>query len=136
MIRAPERGSYDRPVTSDEAQTATRFLGALELAAKTGDWDGVYPLLAQDIEWVTPKRTLNGIDEVRTDLTWASPPERLDMEFEVGNVEDLGGGRMAVQVRQIYRMKGSGEFAYHRVRRIDLVVTDERVRRYEMRIVG
>ena len=122
-------------MTSND-EIATRFLGALEIAAKTGDWDAVYPLLAQDIEWVMPKRTLNGIDAVRTDLTWASPPVHLDMEFEVGHLEDLGGGRMAVEVRQVYRMKGSGDFAYHRMRRIELVVTDEQVRRYEMRIVG
>jgi hypothetical protein len=123
-------------VTSEEAQTATRFLERLEAAAKTGDWDGVYPLLAQDIEWVMPKRTLNGIDEVRTDLTWASPPERLDMEFEVSDLEDLGGGRMSVEVRQVYLMKDTGEFAYHRMRRIELLVSGEHVRRYEMRIVG
>jgi len=123
-------------VTSEEAQTATRFLERLEVAAKTGDWDGVYPLLAQDIEWVMPKRTLNGIDEVRTDLTWASPPERLDMEFEVSDLEDLGGGRMSVEVRQVYLMKDTGEFAYHRMRRIELLVSGEHVRRYEMRIVG
>ena len=136
MIRAAERGSYDRPVTSDEAQTATRFLGALEIAAKTGDWDGVYPLLAPDIEWVMPKRTLNGVDEIRDDLTWASPPERLDIEFEVSDLEDLGGGRMAVEVRQVYRMKDTGDFAYHRIRRIELIVSGDQVCRYEMRIVG
>ena len=115
---------------------ALRFLGALEVAARTGDWDGVYPLLAQDVEWVMPKRTLNGLDEVRSNLTWASPPENFDIGFEVGDLEDLDGDRVAVDVRQVYRMKATGEFAYHRVRRIELAVSDELVRRYEMRIVG
>jgi hypothetical protein len=123
-------------VTSEEAQTATRFLERLEAAVKTGDWEGVYPLLAQDIEWVMPKRTLNGVDEIRDDLTWASPPERLDIEFEVSDLEDLGGGRMAVEVRQVYRMKDTGDFAYHRIRRIELIVSGDQVCRYEMRIVG
>ena len=121
--------------TSNE-QIAQRFLAALEAAAKTGDWDGVYPLLAADVEWVTPKRTLTGIEAVRTDLTWAAPPEHLDFEFDVGELEDLGGDRVAVQVLQTYRMKSTGDFAYERTRRIELTVAGELVRRYEMRVVG
>src|SRR5262245_60157735 len=113
-----------------------RFLRALEIAAKTGDWDAVYPLLAQDVVWVTPKRTLTGIEEVRNDLTWASPPEHLDIQFDLGDLEDLGGGIIAAEVREVYRMKETGAFAYHRNRRIQLALSDEKVRRYEMRIVG
>jgi hypothetical protein len=123
-------------MTPADEQTARRFLAALEVAATTGDWDAVYPLLAPDVEWVTQKRTLSGIDEVKSDLTWASPPENLELAFEVGELEDLGGGRMAVEVRQVYRMKGTGDFAYHRIRRIELTVRDRQVQRYEMRIVG
>jgi hypothetical protein len=123
-------------VTSANTETAQRFFGALETAAKSGDWDAVYPLLAPEVEWVTPKRTLNGIEEVRNDLTWASPPENLDVEFDVGDLEDLGGDRLAVEVQEVYRMKGTGDFAYHRTRRIEVAVSDERVHRYEMRIVG
>jgi hypothetical protein len=130
-----KRGRIAR-VTSAHAQVATRFLSALEVAAKTGDWDGVYPLLTPDVEWVMPKRTLSGIEEVRNDLTWASPPEHMDIEFDVGELEDLGGDRVAVEVQQVYRMKGTGDFAYHRMLRIELDVGDEQVRRYEMRVVG
>jgi hypothetical protein len=122
-------------VTAANEQIARRFLSALELAAKSGDWDGVYPLLASDVVWVTPQRSLTGIDQVRDDLTWASPPENLEIEFDVGDLEDLGE-HMAVEVSEVYRMKATGEFAYRRMRRIELVVSDEKVRRYEMRIVG
>jgi hypothetical protein len=123
-------------MTSGNAPIAKEFFSALEVAAKTGRWDAVYPLLAPDVAWVTPKRTLTGIEQVRNDLTWASPPENLDIQFDLGELDDLGGGRIAVEVREVYRMKPKGEFAYHRTRRIELLVSDEKVRRYEMRIVG
>lgn len=123
-------------VTSANAPVALRFLSALEIAAKTGDWDDVYPLLAPDVEWIMPKRTLNGLDEVRNNLTWAAPPENFDIGFEVGDLEDIDGDRVAVDVRQVYRMKATGEFAYHRMRRIELALSGDLVHRYEMRIVG
>ena len=121
---------------SADAEIARRFLSALEVAAKTGEWDPVYALLAEDVEWVMPKRTLTGIDQVRDDLTWASPPEHLDIQFDLGDLEDLGGGHVAVEVREVYRMKDTGAFAYHRTRLIELAVSREKVRRYEMRIIG
>jgi ketosteroid isomerase-like protein len=119
-----------------ELELAARFRLALEEAAKTGDWTGVYPLLAPDVEWITPKRTLTGIDEVEHDLIWGSPPELLDLEFEVGDWVELGEGRLAVGVHEIYRMKGSGDFAYERDRRIEITIREGTIIRYEMRIVG
>jgi hypothetical protein len=119
-----------------DLELATRFRVGLEEAAKTGDWTSVYPLLAPDIEWITPKRTLTGIDEVEHDLIWGSPPELLDLEFEVGDWVELGEGRLAVRVHEIYRMKGSGDFAYERDRRIEITIREGKISRYEMRIVG
>ena len=127
---------YDLRVALDDLQVARRFLVALEVAAKSGDWEAVYPLLASDVEWVMPKRSLSGVEAVRNDLTWASPPEKLDIEFTVGELEDSGGGRVAVNVDEVYRMKGTGAFAYARKRRIELAIRDAKVSRYEMRIVG
>ena len=115
---------------------AARFRVALEQAAKTGDWTEVYPCLAPDVEWITPKRTLTGIEEVEHDLIWGSPPELLDLEFEVGDWVDLGDGRLGVDVHEIYRMKESGEFGYQRDRHIEITIRDGRISRYEMRIVG
>lgn len=120
---------------ADEIEIAGRFQTVLVAAAKTGNWEAVYPFLATDVEWVTPKRTLQGIDQVREDLIWGSPPDNLDLEFEVGEWVELGGGRVASEVRQIYRLKGSGDFAYERNRRIELTLRNGMIGRYEMRIV-
>ncbi len=116
-----------------DLEIANRFGTALEGAARTGDWTAVYPLLADDVEWVTPKRTLKGIDELEHDRIWGSPPEHLDLEFEIGDWADLGAGRAAVDVLQIYRMKGSGDFAYQRGLHIEVVVRGGKIARYEIR---
>jgi hypothetical protein len=118
------------------AEVATAFLTALEVAAKTGDRDPVYPFLAPDAEWVTPQRDLVGVDEIRRELTWIGPPDKLDLAFERGELVDLGEGRVASEVRQVYTLKATGEFAYTRLRRVELTVRDGKVSRYEMRSVG
>lgn len=123
-------------MTDSEVEIAGRFGRALEHAAKTGDWSLVYPCLTPDVEWVTPKRTLKGVDEVEHELIWGSPPQHLELEFQVGDWVDLGEGRVAVDVHQIYRMKASGDFAYQRDRRIRVTVRDGRIGRYEMEIIA
>jgi SnoaL-like domain len=119
-----------------ELEIAREFAVALAEAARTGNRELVYPFLASDVEWVTPKRTLHGIDEIREQLTWISAPEHLDLEFEVGDWVELDEGRVVAEVHQVYRLKGSGEIAYERDRRIELIVREGKVGRYEMRIVG
>jgi hypothetical protein len=121
---------------TDIAEIATAFLTALEAAAKTGDREPVYPFLAADAEWVTPQRDLVGLDEIRRELTWVGPPDKLDLEFERGELVELGEGRIASEVRQVYTLKATGEFAYTRMRRVELTVRDGKVSRYEMRKVG
>jgi hypothetical protein len=120
----------------DAIRTAALFGAALADAARSGDWTNVYPYLTADVEWVTPKRTLVGIDEVEHDLTWGRPPENLDVDFEVGEWADLGRGRAAVDVVEVYRVKGSGDFAYRRGRRIEVTIHAGKVKRYEMAVVG
>jgi ketosteroid isomerase-like protein len=122
-------------VSAGDLDIARQFLAALAEAARTGNRGGLVPLLAQDVEWVTPKRDLDGIDEVREQLTWIAPHRKLDLEFEQ-ELTDLGDGRIRSAVRETYRMKGTGEFAFVRDRRIELTIRDERVARYEMRVVG
>ena len=121
---------------ADDLEIARQFRIALEAAAKSGDREAVYPFLAADVEWVTPKRTLHGIDDVREELIWGSPPENLDLEFEEGDWLELGDGRVVSDVREIYRVKGTGDFAYERNRQIELTIRDGKISRYEMRIVG
>ena len=52
-------------VGTQDVEIAERFRLALEAAIRTNDREVVYTLLAPDVEWVTPKRTLHGIDEMR-----------------------------------------------------------------------
>ena len=121
---------------TDIAEIATDFLTALEAAATTGERDPVYPFLAADVEWVTPQRSLVGLDAIREELTWGNPPDKLDLAFERGELVLLGEGRVASDLRQIYTLKTTGEFAYTRLRRVELTVRDGKVSRYEMRSVG
>ena len=121
---------------AEDMEVAGQFLAALEAAAQSGDREAVYPLLAPDVEWVTPKRILRGIDEIREELTWGSPPDQLDLEFEAGDWRDLGDGRVACDVHQVYRWKETGEVSYERDRRIEVTIRDGKISRYEMRIVG
>ena len=121
---------------TDIAEIATAFLTALEAAAKTGERDPLYPFLAPDAEWVTPQRDLVGVDEIRRELTWVGPSDKLDLAFERGELVELGDGRVASEVRQVYTVKATGEFAYTRLRRVELTVRDGKVSRYEMRSVG
>ncbi len=121
---------------AEDVEVAGEFLAALEAAAESGDREAVYPLLAPDIEWVTPKRTLRGIDEIRNELTWGSPPENLGLEFQAGDWVDLGDRGVACDVHEIYRWKETGEVSYERDRRIELMIREGKIGRYEMRIVG
>jgi len=123
-------------VSAEELDVAVRFLDALAVAAATGERDGLYPLLANDVEWRTPKRVLTGLDAIHTDLTWLGAPEQFDLEFERTRLADLGGGRVVSDVHETYRMKNTGDFAYACDRRIELRIESSRVVRYEMTVVG
>jgi hypothetical protein len=120
---------------ADELGIANQFRAVLEIAAKTGDREAVYAFLAPDIEWVMPVRTLEGINQVREQLIWGAPPEHLDQEFQMGDWADLGAGRVACDVHQVYRRKKTGEFAYERDLRIELLIQDTKIIRYEMQVV-
>jgi ketosteroid isomerase-like protein len=123
-------------VSADDLTLAVQFLSVLATVANTGDRERLYPFLATDVEWLTPRRDLSGIDEVREELTWITAPENLDLDFEVRQMSDLGGGRVVTDVHELYRAKGTGEVAHTRDRRIELTIRDGKVSRYEMRIVG
>ena len=53
-----------------DLETASQFRTAVEVALQTGEREAAYALLAPDIEWVTPQRTLEGIDAIKDELTW------------------------------------------------------------------
>jgi ketosteroid isomerase-like protein len=123
-------------MSAGDLELAKQFLDELAAAATTGDRDPLYSLLALDVEWVTPKRDVRGIDEARGALTWIRPPDNLDVEFSEPELTDLGDGRIVSDVHETYRVKGTGDYAYARARRIDLTIRDGKITRYEMRLVG
>ena len=123
-------------MSDNDLEIATQFLAALALAAQTGDRDAIVPLLAEDVEWLVPARGLHGLDQVRTALTWVRPPDHLEVEFGEHPLTDAGDGRVTTEVRETYRVRGTGEFAYTRARHIELAIRDGKVARYEMRVIG
>jgi hypothetical protein len=123
-------------MSADDLEIARQFLAALATVANTGERELLYPFLAADVEWLTPLRDLAGIDEVHEELTWITAPENFDLDFEVTQMSDLGGGRIVTDVHELYRIKGTGEVAHTRDRQIELTIRDAKVTRYEMRITG
>jgi hypothetical protein len=123
-------------VDPDDLQVARQFLAALGTVAITGERNGLYPWLTSDVEWVTPMRVLTGIEEIREDLTWINPPADFDLEFEIAELTDLGGGGIVSEIRELYRLKSSGQVVHGIHRRIELAIRDRKVARYEMRIIG
>src|SRR5215470_3550203 len=118
-------------MSDNDLDIATRFLATLAGAAQTGDREPLLPFLASDVEWVTAKRELHGIDEVRSQLTWLSPSDTLDVEFDEPELTDCGDGRIVSDVHETYRLKGTGELGYTRDRRIDLTIRAGKIARYE-----
>jgi ketosteroid isomerase-like protein len=123
-------------VAAGDVEVAERFRVALEEAVRTGDREAVYELLAPDVEWVTPRRTLHGLDEMKQDWTWGSSPETFDYEFEDGGWVEEGDDRVACEVQEVYRMKNTGDLAYRRLVRVELTIRNGKVERYELRVVG
>ena len=123
-------------MAAEDVEVAERFRVALEEAVRTADREAVFTLLAPDVEWVIPQRTLHGIDEMRESWTWGSSPETFDYAFEEGGWIDDGDGCLSCDVHQIYRLKETGDFAYERNLRVLLTIRNGKISRYEMTIVG
>jgi ketosteroid isomerase-like protein len=125
-------------VSAGDVAVARQFLQALAAAARTGDHDGLYPLLAPEVEWRTPLRTLRGVDEVRGQPSWPwiAPRTNLHIDFEERAITDHGGGRVVSEFREIYTTKDTGDLAYERERCIELTIRGDKVARYELRFDG
>jgi hypothetical protein len=127
-------------VAAEDIELASQFRTALETAVRTGDPEPVLELVAADVEWITPQRTLRGSHELRSSLVTGSSAEGLaeafDFEFAEDEWVDHGDGRVACDVKQVYRMKDTGEFAYERIRRVELTIHDRKISRYELHFSG
>ena len=123
-------------MSADDLAVARQFLEALVSAANTGDHDVLYPLLAPDVEWLTPLRSLRGIGEVRDQPSWPWIAPRTLAADDVPRRQHLGGGRILTDFREIYRVKDTGDFAYERARLIELTIRGDKIARYELRFAG
>jgi hypothetical protein len=79
------------------------------------------------------QRTLSGIEELEHDRIWGYPPEHLDLEFEVGDWADLGGGRSGRRRPPDLPHERSGDFAYQRDLHIEVMIRGGKISRYEIR---
>jgi hypothetical protein len=100
-----------------------------------GDEPKALSVLAPDVEFVQPGRTMRGIDEVRSGYlkSGAQPREleNLDMDFDPGELEDLGDGHVGATNHQVFRWKESGELAYERRARIEYTIRHRKIVRFE-----
>ena len=123
-------------MAANDLDIANQFRTALETAVRTGDREAVLGLLAPDVEWVTPESTLHGVDDLRTWRRWGQSAEAFDFEFEEGEWADHGNGRFTCDVKQIYRLKETGDFAYEHQRRVEVTIRDGKISRYELLFTG
>src|SRR5262245_63812572 len=123
-------------MSAEDLAVAQQFLETLATAAKSGEPEDVYPLLAADVHWMTPQREFRGVGEVANVFSWFLREERLDVDFEIEEQSDLGDGKIVTDFQEIYRLKQTGEFAYSRERRIVLTIRDGKIATYEMRFAG
>jgi ketosteroid isomerase-like protein len=133
---SPAHRKYDRAwMSAADVQVVQRFRDALAAA----DTESAVALLVPDVEWVHPKGTMHGVDEVRQgwlgSAVSTSGPENLDVQFDPGQLEDLGDGRVGATNRQTYWWRESGELAYEKSARIEYLVRDGKIARYEARVL-
>lgn len=95
-------------VSVEDVEVARRWREVLD----TDDPEARAALLAPDVEWVVVSgKRLRGLDEVRKYYAGSGSggPENLDVEFDPGELEDLGGGRVSAVNHQVYRSKETGD---------------------------
>jgi ketosteroid isomerase-like protein len=100
-----------------------------------GDEQAAISLLAPDVEFVRLGTTMRGVDEVRDGYlrggTAPPQPEDMNMDFDAGNLEDLGDGRVGATNHLVYRSKESGELAYEQRARVEYEIRDGKIARYD-----
>ena len=102
------------------------------------DTEAAAPLLAPDVEWVVVSgESLRGIDEVRKYYagSGSGEPENLEVEFDPGELEDLGDGHVSALNHQVCRWKETGELASERRARIEYTIREGRIVRYEDKLL-
>jgi ketosteroid isomerase-like protein len=119
-------------MSTPDLDIAQQFRSATEDALRTGDFDPVAALLAEDVELVMPQRPLHGVDALIGELSRTRPSERFEIDFENGEWKDLGSGRFSCEVVALYRSKVSDNLSYSRDRSFVLTISAGKVSRFEM----
>ena len=101
---------------------ARRFLDAVV----AHDFEAAEKLLDPDVETVTPRGTLRGIQACRQVLQKAGGDEQFAMEQAEPEFEELEGDIIA-RTHEIARWRETGEVAYERDFAVRLTLDDERI---------
>ena len=95
------------------------------------DFEAAGELLDPDVETVTPRGTLRGIQACQRVLQKASGDEQFAMEQAEPEFEDVEGDVIA-RTREIARWRETGEVAYERDFAMRLTLDEERIVRIVM----
>ncbi|HEY7561673.1 MAG TPA: nuclear transport factor 2 family protein [Gaiellaceae bacterium] len=95
-------------------------------AVASHDFEAAKALLDPDVETVTPRGTLRGIEACRQVLQKAGGDEQLTMEQAEPELEDIEGDIVA-RTHEIARWRNTGEIAYERDFALRLTLDDERI---------
>ncbi len=120
-------------MSADDVEIVRRWREVL--SAGEPDRAAAEALLAPDVEWVHPRGSVHGRDAVIAMLertSGTSEKEHLDVEFDPGELEDLGDGQISALNHQIFRWKETGKIAYERHARIDYRVSEGKIARYKL----
>jgi ketosteroid isomerase-like protein len=90
------------------------------------DFEAAKELLDPDVETVTPRGTLRGIEACRQVLQKASGDEQFAIEQAEPEFEDIDGDVIA-RTHEIARWRETGEMAYERDFAVRLTLEDERI---------
>lgn len=117
-------------MATDDLELARRLHEAMDVGL-----DAVCALLCDDAEYVTDRRTLRGLAEIRERLGERSGEslENLDREFSVGEWE-RGDGAVVCRSRVVLRWKETGEVATATDVYEAVTVRDGKILRYERRV--
>jgi ketosteroid isomerase-like protein len=95
-------------------------------AVAAHDLEAAKELLDPDVETVTPRGTLRGVEACRQVLQKASGDEQFAMEQASPEFEDVDGDVIA-RTREIARWRETGEVAYEREFAVRLTLANERI---------
>lgn len=115
---------------TDHLVLARRFHEAMD-----GSLEELFALLCDDVQWVTERRTLSGLAEMREKLRTGAREghESLDREYDIGEWERESDGVVTCRSQITLRWKETGELATACDVHETVTFRDGKVARYERR---